>query len=173
MKRDSTVIKVGDKVQIINPVIITRIGYDFTYEDACKEVLENYTEDISTLLRKTGFKFKLMNNYAWEKAEKKIVGAIAYNLVGTKIKTGNERKLYTEINENLRDVIVTVTAKKNVKTGIYYPAVCSEPTSFGGDYDYDPGGLKDPKTHVVLTINTGNRYTEYDILIEQSNVKKI
>lgn len=171
------VIRVGDTVEIINPAIITRIGYEYTYEDACKEALETYKDDIYALLKKakiTGYnKLSIKGNSAWEKAERKIVGALAYDLVRKKIKTGNERKVYTEIKEDLKNAQVTVLSKRTTRTGTYYPAVCSEPGPWGGDYDYEPGGLENSQTHVILEIDSIHKLRLGPIRIEQCNVKKL
>ena len=173
MQKGKDIIRVGDTVKIVNPLIISRIGYEFTYEDARKEIVESFKSDIYELMRKakvSGWN-KIMENGAWDNCMKKIVGALAYDLVSKKIKTGNRRMIYAELQEDLKDEIVTVVSKRTVKTGIYYPPICSG--SSYEDYDYEPGGLKDEKTHVILEVDIFNKLTSSPLKIELCDVVKV
>ena len=120
-----------------------------------------YKEEIYALLRKAKVS-------RWNIVEKAIVSSLAYDRVKKKFKYGNERKIYTKLMESLRDRQVTVVSKKTAKTGIYYP-----PYHGNGydDYDGEPGGLTDGKTHILLEIDVFDE--EGRIWIEQTNVVKL
>lgn len=158
MKNKQEVLHVWDTVEIVNPIVISRIGYEFTHEDAVKEIKAEYMEDIYALLRKV----KASN---WEVAKKKILSTLAYDLVHKKIKNGNERKIYSELQEDLRGKTARIVSKKIAQTGIYYPQ-----TSVGFE-DYEPAGLKDIKTHLVFEINLFDPLGT-KILIERCNIQK-
>ena len=157
----SAAIKVDDVVRVVNPLIIQRVGYDYTFEDAWLESQVEYKEEIYALLRKAKVS-------RWNIVEKAIVSSLAYDRVKKKFKDGNERKIYTKLMESLRDRQVTVVSKKTAKTGIYYP-----PYHGNGydDYDGEPGGLTDGKTHILLEIDVFDE--EGRIWIEQTNVVKL
>ena len=157
----SAAIKVDDVVRVVNPLIIQRVGYDYTFEDAWLESQVEYKEEIYALLRKAKVS-------RWNIVEKAIVSSLAYDRVKKKFKDGNERKIYTKLKESLRDRQVTVVSKKTAKTGIYYP-----PYHGNGydDYDGEPGGLTDGKTHILLEIDVFDE--EGRIWIEQTNVVKL
>ena len=96
----SAAIKVDDVVRVVNPLIIQRVGYDYTFEDAWLESQVEYKEEIYALLRKAKVS-------RWNIVEKAIVSSLAYDRVKKKFKDGNERKIYTKLMKLLRKAKVT------------------------------------------------------------------
>ena len=166
MKEDKTVIKVGDTVKIINPEIVTYVGYDFTIDEAMTKMKEEHVEKVNQLMRDMGISFL---NKRWEKIASELMKPLAYELVRASFKRNNERKIHFKLREDLANSELIVISKKTAKTGFYYPP------HFGGDDDYEPGGLKDPKTHVLLELGYHRRLSNHDegMLIEQRNVIKV
>ena len=165
MEKSDIVIRTGDTIEIINPEIITRIGYEFTYDDAVKEIRETYEEDILILLR-------TVKVSRWKKVTKEIVKSLAYDLIHKRIRTGNVRKIYTERREELIGKKVKVMGKSLARTGTYYPPTGGG-TDYNGEYDYEPGGLKDPKTHVIFEFAESGVYDPKLLKIERCNVKLV
>lgn len=66
---------------------------------------------------------------------------------------GKSRQIYTEIGELLNRT-AEVYGRRVVKTGTYY-GPSGGYDSYSGEYDYEPGGLTDRKTHVLLRTDGG------------------
>lgn len=165
MKKTENIIRAGDIVRVVNPELVIRIGYDFSFEDAVKEIKATYGEEINGLLRKVKVHHK-----RWEIVEDAVVRPLAYELVRSKFRHGNERRLHTQIREELRGAEVTVFGKKIAKTGTYFPPTGGDPPYYD---DYEPGGLRDCKTHVILEIGfVGKLSRREELLIDQHNVVK-
>lgn len=156
-------IYVGDIIQIVTPEIVTRVGYEFSYDDACKEVKETHKEDIYELLRKVKVR-------RWDKVEKEIIKSLAYDLIAKKMHSGNKRMIFTKRDDKLADVKVKVTNKQMARTGTYFPPTGGG-TDYWGEYDYEPGGLTDMKTHVLFKFHIPGVYGK-DALIELCNIKR-
>jgi hypothetical protein len=65
--------------------------------------------------------------------------------------------------EHARGTATTVHRKRTCKTGTRFPGRSSY--SYEGEYDYEPGGLSDEKTHVLLYTDWGE--------IEAANVELV
>src|ERR1035437_6191904 len=55
-KLDPKIIRIGDKIKIINPEIITRVGYPMSFNDAIEDVEKIYRNEIIDFLNKTIYK---------------------------------------------------------------------------------------------------------------------
>lgn len=160
MKRE--IIKVGDTVKIINPLFVKRVGYDFTFEDALKEVEKKFGRDIHQLL-------KIVKPARITFTENKITQAVAFDLVKRSFSDNNERKIFTELKEFYKDLKVKVIGKKVVRTGFYqtsyYDAECSD--------SYEGATLLNPKTHILLELDSATNFYNEPMRIEVTNVEKI
>jgi len=185
-KLSPNIIRVGDTVKIINPEIIIRIGYPMSFDDACKEAKKFHHDDIIEFLQKIfpSREVKLGKiigeitcDYPRLKAYNKIVKALAFEILGNKGFGGKEKKIYSEIRQDLLGITSTV---KNIfirKTGTYFPSSGGY-DSWTGEYDYDPGGLDKEKTHKILELDYWINEvvaigSNYYIQIEACNVEKI
>jgi hypothetical protein len=187
-KLDPNIIRIGDTVKIINPEIITRIGYPMSFNDACNEAEREHHEKILEFLGKVfpdtiisdGIlkNSRISYNLHKLKAYDKIVRALGYEILGNKGFGGKEKKIYTEHRPNLLGITIDVLDISIRKTGIYYPA--SGGYDYWGEYDYEPGGLNKIKTHKILELNywTDNEIKQNwhecrNVQIEVCNVEKI
>ncbi len=160
-------VEVGDTVQIMNPILIKRIGYDYTHEDAKREIIKKYQVDINKFINQLGFR--------QEKTRNSIVSALAYELVSRKFNNGNERKIFDKLVEDMKEIQAVVLSKRTVKTGTYFPPRI--PPSYWDADSYEPGGLKNVKIHVILELDYCYCFPDMPIsmytLIEQHNVTKV
>jgi len=170
--------KVDDRVVITNPILVDRVGYPLTHNDAKEIVEREYEESIRSLLEQTGL-YKI-SEYAiftrqWPpcgRAYNRLISALASMYLEVHKFGGKERKLYTHEEHNLLGYHFTVKDKRIVKTGIYY--------SPGGDAeDWYPGGLDNCKTHILLCLEhrfigspDKNDFTD-GIWIESKHVRRI
>lgn len=156
MKRDD-VIRVGDKVKVINQQYVVRVGYplipsnievDESRVDACLKVafpdmsLEEHTHRI-----RANFK-----------------NAIAFAEVKHKGFGGRQRTVfYEKLSSPIEtDYVDTIFYKK---IGTYYPPTgCYD---YEGYYYYNPGGLDNAKTVKIL------RLQNYYLLVDARDVVKV
>lgn len=169
-----TVFHVDDLVTVREPLVVVRVGYPLTKEDAMKAAEELYADKIHPFLKELG----LLTDSAEfgmdydPRLYHDILNALASHWIRAKGFGGKERKIYTELNERLRDTKGwRVISKRYVKTGIY----CSGGYSGGydGEPDYDPSYLSNEQTHALLTLETPDWRTSLNnIKIEAVNVQK-
>lgn len=162
--------QIGDRVQIVEPIFVERVGYPLIWTDlieefdnhpnlheACK-LLGLVNDGKETQLGTVTVKARENLHY---RARQELVRGIAMAACRQRGFGGRERSLHTTVHESARDVIMEVTKKRIVKTGLYYAPYGHY--SYDGEYDYEPGGLDNTKTHVLLHTGWG--------WIEQRNVK--
>lgn len=164
-KLNPNIIRVGDWVEIINPEFVIRCGYPLTFEDARNYIKKEFITEINEFKIKlenkfrpikndVNNKFKIsldLNNLIDDKLTNKIVNAIAYDYLRYNRFGGNERKLYIKQVEECKGEICLVSRIKIVKTGKYF-SPSGGYDSYSGEYDYEPGGLTNEKTHKLLEI---------------------
>jgi hypothetical protein len=186
-KLSPDIIRVGDRVEIINPEIVIRIGYPMSFDDAKTKVKELYHNEIVEFLNKTIHAqtkphidlFAKVINYNNIGIYNKIVSALAYQHMSIKGFGGKEKKIYSEIRQELLGIISTVTFIKIRKTGIYFPSSGGY-DSYSGEYNFEPGGLDKMKIHKILQLDycidietKPNWYETWSLQIEACNVKKL
>jgi hypothetical protein len=140
------VIRVNDIVKIVTPEIFIRCGYPFDQIAATDHLVDHYAEDVQALITKIDPNAKYPRRFGSGKDFRDLCGRIA-RIVATRDGFGGwTRSLHTERKEEWTGLRCQVRAKKVHKTGNYFP-----PT--GGDEWYEPGGLDNEKTHVILTVS--------------------
>jgi hypothetical protein len=181
MGKSKTVIREGDSVRIVNPEFVTSVGYDFTYAKEFERVSQAHAKDVAEFLTKVG-----ITNMDWQTLDikdlsltvreevdpnhpyiRRMLHALAWVSFDRNRPSRGERRITTERREEYLDWSGPVTRKRVVKTGW-----CSPPSGgqdYFGEYWFEPGGLDNSKTHVILTVNLG--YREFDI--DSQNVQKI
>lgn len=175
-KLNPNIIRVGDKVKILNPEIFIRCGYPLTPPDVYEEVAKLYGEKINAFVRETlGFPPKQMPTTEEEidydfyydsrearTLEDKILNAFCYYSVKMKGFGGKERKIYTEHYKQYQDKVGIVEKIKFHKTGIYTPD------------DYDPPYLSNEEVHKILKLKFPYCFPEYlsPVQIESIHVRK-
>lgn len=156
-----TVYHVGDIVKVVNPRFVERVGYPLIYT-ALIEEFESHPN-----LKKCLVLLGLANEHAsidprGRMARDFVIGC-ARAAVHHRGFGGRERKIHYRTEEPIflrsssrdedADIELVVLGKRTAKTGTYYPPTSGY--SWEGEYDYEPGGLTDEKTHVLLQTALG------------------
>ena len=162
MRKD--VIRVGDKVRVLRPRFIERVGYDNNLQDTKEDLAERYEEEFVELVRQIRAKEGFKGNYTRisRKALYKLAAGVAYEIVGTRIKEGAERKLFYTKHDTCSlsyspelGTSLEVMGTKIVKTGKYFgPTYSRSDWGYSGSFmELDcPGGLSEEKTHKLLKL---------------------
>lgn len=125
MKKKNT-IREGDRVRIITPQIVIRVGYP--------KAVADYLEEATT-------KYQLMLEKEMpSRCVEKVLQQIAYGLAKADGFGGTERSLHLKEVPELKGQEFTVSGVRTVQTGTYYPPHSS--VSYFGEYDWTPGGLE-------------------------------
>lgn len=182
------VIRVGDRAKIINPNIITRIGYPNSFDDSYRKVIKLFGDKILHFLNHEIFPIEkeitdLKMNHKTirgvisrsrpiqfnDRIFQNIIKAIAYEYLNWTGFGGRERKIYTKYRRELLNKECIVQKKHTAKTGTYFPPL------YGIDDSYDPGGLRNVKTYIILDLENLSYTTNIDkiLKIEACNVEKI
>lgn len=179
-------IRVQDKIRIINPQIFVRCGYPLSKKIVKETIITaEQKEAIHTLLDKFNIRRPLdstlflrhdkQDNKKWGSYDK-ILDVLASAVLFQNCFGGKQRQVFSEEVPELKDVHARVLGRRVVKTGKYY-APYSGYDSWTGEYDYEPGGLSDMKTHVILECCfcdyglTYNGKCEFEI--EKCHVEKV
>lgn len=167
---------VGDIVKIVSPAVVTRVGYPLSKQDALDTAEKEYNEKIVAFMREVGAAQPddpLFNSPEYDPClYGDLLNALAGYWLRQKGYGGKERKIYTEINEQLRNTTGwKVTSKRYVKTGTYCRGGYSG--GFDGEPDYDPPYLSNEQTHTLLTLEPPDwRVSLTAVEIEAVNVEK-
>lgn len=175
-------IRENDVVRIVRPEFVTRVGYpksvdDYLTQDVMKEAqdfLAKYDPNMHKA-RPRMFGSQSIGIMDLTKSARRIAREIAYTLARADGFGGRERKLYTVVIPEAKDVEVYVHGVRSVQTGQYYPPVKSSDWETGY-VEWDPGGLDGRQTHRLLRVDTPFRLFEMQKLggsieIERKNVE--
>ncbi len=180
------IIRVGDKVKIINPEFFVGCYYDNNLKDTMDEVYEKYEIEIRRFIIKTlsgkddhrddeAIRTQIMMERP-SKAVEYIAKGLAYELVGRRIKEGNERKIHTCLLPEYQNNIFEVTDIQYCQTGFFDRGYYSPGSYFEPEGEYIPNGLTKIKVHKILTIFLANSVHAIDdegMKIETIHVEKV
>jgi hypothetical protein len=174
MSKRKNVIRVGDKVKIINPEVFVRPGYPLT-TDMIKEshITDEQKQLMRGLLRTVGLNYNFSSG-CYDREYDKLEHVFSTIVLKSKGFGGNERSVHTETKPEYKDRIGTVISKRYVKVGTYNSA-----TSYQGYFDdypeYEPAYLKNEKTVIIYNVSIGERDTIFNDYVEfpQSSVEKM
>lgn len=164
------VIRVGDQVRIVNPLMFIRCGYPLGIEDG-KRAVEHKREAVRQLFDYPSSPDCLFD-YNDAKSEDKILRVLAVKWLYSQRFGGRERTIHTVLRPDLKGVTMEVSSIKTVMTGYYVPG-CS-----GGGYfdegDPEPPDLSNRKTHRILEGFTHSVYIDSHLLmIESVHIEKL
>lgn len=187
MSKKKNIIRVGDKVKVINPTAFIRCGYETCITDEKEKIRSEYSESIKSFLRSLDICVepkkerynardlfntiieheRSISDYKLEIAYDRIAREVAYLKIAQDGINGNERKLYTKPMDDIEGEIFEVKKIRFVKTGIRHSSYI-EQDRYSGEDEYIPGCLEGEKTHKILTLGYINPF-----MIEASNVEKV
>ncbi len=145
------VFKIGDTVKVINPVFVTRVGYPLGLQEGIDQLI---TEDDKVTIKmllsyKQPLATDIFSSYSVDNRKDKnflaMLKILSYERISQQNFGGNERSLHTILIPELKNQLISIAHKKNVKTG--------NRSSVSGDYD--SGGytyLSNCKTHIILEL---------------------
>jgi hypothetical protein len=150
MKKDK-IIRIGDRVRIINPEIFIRSGYGLTVEDMIRnKMTKEDSNKIDQFLHTVGVKASLVSlgkRSEYDNAFDSVVKAIARYKLWENSWGGNERKIYTKNVPELLNIEYVVVNKKTIQTGIRIPGWYSAYDNYGERTSFKSNG-----SHVILEI---------------------
>lgn len=185
-KLNLNIIRINDKVRVVNPFVFKKVGYKLGISDFLSKISLEEKRKAAELLgcdyisriidgEECGYISKeLLDEFnidiSLSKAFDKILNELAYVKLAKSGYGGKERIIHVLEKPQLLNKICTVFDKKIVKTGIY--------NNGGGDYegDYTLPHLSNEKSHVILNVQLDNLDDCYDLFsfkIEAKNVEKI
>lgn len=152
------VYRVDDRVRVVNPRWIERIGYALIWYDLMDEV-ENDPKVAEAYAVLTGR--RQYNDKITCTVPRHFLIACAKTRVTERGFGGNARRIiYQHGNSYAAGVILVVSGKRLAKTGTRFAP------SYGGfgENEWDePGGLADCKTHIILRLNNGYEIEACDV----------
>lgn len=184
-------LKVGDTVVITNPVVVDRVGYPLSRQMALEIVEQEYEVPIKSLLEQTGLYKSIEDKVLgftispdwppsgrYQKAYSRLISALASMYLENNSFGGNTRSIYSHEEPDLLGKNYSILEKRIVKTGEYYPP--SYIQMYDGEVDYEPAGLKNSKTHILLCLEWRfalPKFDKYDfsdsLWIESSNLRRV
>lgn len=137
---------IGDKVRIINPLFVQRIGYLWTKEYVIKNII---TAEQQEALKEFLNKYNIGTTSFTSAPYNEIIDRLAYWILKQRGFGSNERAIHTELQESARGKITEVIKKRVVKTGTYH----AEYSGGWEEPEYESPHLSNEKSHVLLTLN--------------------
>ena len=170
MKKKKDIIRVGDRVEIVEPHIFIRCGYPKTVDDMIAEVEKEHGEVLRKFVKDLGLSI-FPRHLPYEKdgffsdVYEEIRRAVAYAKLKAERFGGSRRSVHTEYKENEKGRVYMVGGIRFVKSGTYEAG-----GYYGGmdGYEYEPAYLTNQKTHKILRL----AYLP-DLEIEAIHVKKV
>lgn len=173
MKKPDNIIRIGDVVEIIEPQLYVRTGYDLSKESIKLQFSDEDRKKISDLV----MHFKLGDSDTPRvlcdksiKAYEKIEDEIAHIKLINNQATGSERKIFTEYNPHLKNAKAIVVGKFTKITGIYHR---SSSYQSWDEWDYTPAYLNKQKCHLIYRLQLPNKWAATPFAIEKKNLRKI
>lgn len=169
-----TVYHVDDTVKIVEPLVVVRVGYPLTKQEALDVAEKDYAEAVQAFMVAVGAAHPddpFLNSPEYDpRLYGDLLNAIASYWLRLKNYGGKERKIYTERDERVLCTAWRVLSKRTVKTGTYNRGGYSG--GWDGEPDYDPPYLENEKTHVLLALEPITLYEgPWRIEIEAVNVE--
>jgi hypothetical protein len=176
-KSKKQIYKINDLVKIVIPEFFVRCGYLLT-PSIVKDEIDNDPVKVQIIIDfLSKFDIVCKNDvllgltFKDNEAYRKITYALGYAIAGNRGLGGKSRQIFTESKPKLKNKVFEVVGKFTKKTGDYYGS-----SSYQGYFDpypeYEPGGLRNEKTHVILEVVPQNDVWVDSYKIEAKNVIK-
>ena len=146
---------VGDKIRIVDPKFIDRVGYPVRWDSLVPDFRQHpkMIEAMQLLGMIPADQYTVSGRVALDFAQGCAKAQNRLNGFG-----GRTRSLYYWHGDfsQWAGTTATVSGKRTAKTGEYYaPSGGRFMTDCGYEYEYANGGLEDAKTHVLLRLDIG------------------
>lgn len=148
---------VGDKIRVVIPKFVVRVGYPKQVKDYEDQAQALAGQHLDAAMRAAG-----VGAYSWDSKQwKRMVREIAYLIACNDGFGGRERSIHWEERPEYERATGTITSIRTAHTGTYNPPWSCQ--SYDGECDGDPGGLINEVRHRILSIN----YFQRDREVEQ------
>lgn len=159
MSKRKDIIRVGDRVKIVVPDVVVRVGYPLTKADMMKRQTPEQLQAIRDMFKSFNVRLKMDSISAlglgeadrdMERLYEKIRYAMAGEMLAQAGWGGKQRRIHTYTLKAIKGLLATVDARRVVKTGDYNRGCSSQ--DYWGEYDYDPAYLSNEKSHVLYKL---------------------
>ena len=164
MSKRKNIIRVGDRIKILVPDVVVRVGYPLSKADMLEKQTPEQLKAIRDMFKAFGRhvydeELPVISTHGLElyhpgdvdRLYEKIRYIMAGDMLAKARWGGRERTIHTYSLLPIKDKFAEVIGRRIVKTGTYFPA--SGGMDYWGECDYEPAGLANEKTHVLYTLN--------------------
>jgi len=176
VKKPDKIIREGDRVRVINPVFVTRVGYPKQPSDYAGLVTVAHGAALEAIFKPYADSGKA------KRIRKRLEQDLAYLQARDDNFGGRERTLHFLVVPDRKGAELNVGKVVTRKTGTYYPpSISYKYISYDQGDDWAPGGLADEKTHRLASVSN-LKYLNYgiypmnaklDLWIEVENLEKL
>lgn len=157
------VYRVGDKVRVVEPKFIDRVGYPVRWDSLVPDFRQHpkMIEAMQLLGMIPVDQYTVSGRVALDFAQGCAKAQNRLNGFG-----GRTRSLHYWHGDfsQWAGMTATINGKRTAKTGQYYaPSGGRFMTDYGYEYEYENGGLRDEKTHVLLRLDIGYEIEACDV----------
>jgi len=160
MSKRKDIIRVGDRVKIVVPDVVVRVGYPLTKAAMMEKQTPEQIKAIEDMFLAFGVKSypdkdgDFLKVTMTDSVADRLLQRIRYTMAGIQLRQegwgGKERRIHTHTIKELKGKLATVDAKRVVKTGDYHHGYSG--CDYWGEYDYEPSYLSNEKTHVLYKL---------------------
>lgn len=182
------IIRVGDVVQVVTPMVVDRIGYP----KSVKEYRPDFDTEIHKMVRDLEAKiygremrhhfkpFDVYNERRPSRFENQILDIVQYHMAKVDGFGGTKRSVHLRQEPKYANRRAKVIGRKVAQTGEYYPPETYRDSDYysGEWYETVPGGLSNQKSVVLFGLDIENLCGQFsesgiDCWIPAENLKKI
>jgi hypothetical protein len=153
MSKKKDIIRIGDYVRVVNPLVVDRVGYPLCKMDMVKKQTPEQIKSIEDMLKA----FDYVRPYSEEGSRQYdfCIESIRYRMAAVMLRSegwgGQTRTIHTVTLPDMRGQRAEVVGRRVVKTGTHCSGYMSYDYYSGGE-DYEPSTLSDEKTHVIYKL---------------------
>jgi len=171
-KRTRKYARIGEFVKIVTPKEFVRCGYPLSIKDVMEQQFEEIEKDCERIFaalekkllpvdpepqpeKELGFPLSMLSVPQGSNMSATVHGMLCSAIAAYRLEKqnygGNERIIVERQGPFEAGQLWLVTGKRLVKTGKRF-SPSSYYSSYSGEYDYDPGGLENERTHCVYSV---------------------
>lgn len=157
---------VGDKVRIIVPKFVVRVGYPKLVKDYEAEAERRSGPALEEAMRAAGVRAYARDSKHW----KVMVREIAYLMARADGFGGKERAIFWDEKPEYERATATVREIRTVHTGTYRSPWSY--TNYDGEYESDSGGLRDEVRHRILRVDCLDKDRDVEQRVYEARVRE-
>lgn len=172
-KKRDPIIRAGDRVRVVVPKFVKRVGYPKSVEDYVPEVLEAAKTALAAALKPAKTLAALAT--PTERTVLRIARELAYLRAKQDGFGGRERSIHFEDIPEHAGVVCTVHDVRTVMTGRYFAPSGGGYDYYTGESDYEPGGLDNMKPHRLASVSLyrSGKFSTADLELPVYHLEKL